>query len=153
MGPDLYLPYEELVLEALCFGWIDGQARGVDEERTSLLLTPRKPKSGWSRPNKKRVELLEAEGLMTDAGHRAIAVAKENGSWSALDDVENLVEPPELKAALDANPAARENWDAFPPSAKKAILNWISTAKKPETRERRVAQTVAEAAANRRANQ
>jgi uncharacterized protein YdeI (YjbR/CyaY-like superfamily) len=153
MGPDLYLPYEELVLEALCFGWIDGQARSVDDERTSLLLTPRKPKSGWSRPNKRRVEQLEAEGLLTDAGRRAIEVAKENGSWSALDDVENLIEPPELKAALDANPAARENWDAFPPSAKKAILTWISTAKKPETRERRVTQTVAEAAENRRANQ
>jgi uncharacterized protein YdeI (YjbR/CyaY-like superfamily) len=152
-GPDRYLPYEEVVLEALAFGWIDGQAQAVDEMRSSQLLTPRKPRSGWSRPNKRRVEQLEAEGLMTDAGRRAIEIAKENGSWSALDDAENLIEPPELKAALDANPAARENWDAFPPSAKKAILSWISMAKRAETRERRVAQTVAQAAENIRANQ
>jgi uncharacterized protein YdeI (YjbR/CyaY-like superfamily) len=152
-GPDLYLAYEEVVLEALAFGWIDGQAQAVDEMRSSQLLTPRKPRSGWSRPNKRRVEQLEAEGLMTGAGRRAIEVAKENGSWSALDDAENLIEPLELKAALDANPAARENWNAFPPSAKKAILSWISMAKRPETRERRVAQTVTQAAENIRANQ
>jgi uncharacterized protein YdeI (YjbR/CyaY-like superfamily) len=152
-GPDRYLPYEEVVLEALAFGWIDGQAQAVDEMRSSQLLTPRKPRSGWSRPNKRRVEQLEAEGLMTGAGRRAIEVAKENGSWSALDDAENLIEPLELKAALDANPAARENWNAFPPSAKKAILSWISMAKRPETRERRVAQTVTQAAENIRANQ
>ena len=152
-GPDLYMPYEDIVLEALCFGWIDGQARGVDELRSSLLLTPRKPKSGWSRPNKRRIEQLEAEGLITPAGRRAIEVAKENGSWSALDDVEHLVEPAELKAALDANADARRHWDAFPPSAKKAILSWLSTAKRPETRERRVSETVRLAAENIRVNQ
>jgi uncharacterized protein YdeI (YjbR/CyaY-like superfamily) len=147
-GPDLYVPYDDIVLEALCFGWIDGQARGVDDERTSLLLTPRKPKSGWSRPNKRRIEQLEAEGLIEPAGRRAIETAKENGSWSALDDVENLVEPPELKAALDANADARRNWDEFPRSAKRAALEWISTAKRPETRERRISETVASAAKN-----
>ena len=152
-GPERYVAYEEIVLEALAFGWIDGQARAVDAERSSQLLTPRKPRSGWSRPNKRRVEQLEAEGLMTDAGRRAIEVAKENGSWSALDDVENLIEPDELRAALDASPDARRHWEAFPPSAKKAILAWISTAKRPETRERRISEAVRLAAKNIRANQ
>jgi uncharacterized protein YdeI (YjbR/CyaY-like superfamily) len=152
-GPERYVAYEEIVLEALAFGWIDGQARAVDDERSAQLLTPRKPKSGWSRPNKRRVEQLEAEGLMTDAGRRAIDIAKENGSWSALDDAENLIEPDELRAALDANPDARRHWDRFPPSARKAILAWISTAKKPETRERRVAETARLAAENVRVNQ
>lgn len=151
-GPDRYLSYEEVVLEALCFGWIDGQARSVDEERRSLLLTPRKPKSGWSRPNKRRIEQLDAEGLITAAGYRAIEIAKENGAWSMLDDAENLVEPPELTSALDSDPVARGHWDAFPPSAKRAILAWISTARRPQTRERRIEETAKLAAQNIRAN-
>ena len=147
-GP--YVPYDNLVEEAIAHGWVDSQARGVDEERSSLLMTPRKPKSGWSRPNKLRVEKLLDEGLMAPAGQAAIDVAKENGSWSALDDVENLIEPPELKRALDAAPDARRHWDAFPRSAKRAALEWISTAKRDETRERRVSETARLAAKNER---
>ena len=90
---------------------------------------------------------------MTDAGRAAIERAKANGSWSALDDVEDLVEPDELRAALDADPGARRNRDAFPRSAKRAILAWISTAKRGETRERRVAETARLAAEDVRANQ
>lgn len=150
-GP--YVPYDDLVEEALAFGWVDGRARGLDEERTQLLITPRKPKSGWSRPNKQRVAKLLESGLMTPAGQAAIDVAKGNGAWSALDDVENLVEPPELKEALDSVPAARQNWDAFPRSAKRAILEWISTAKRPETRARRISEAARLAAENVRANQ
>ena len=147
-GP--YVAYDELVEEAIAHGWIDSQARAVDAERSSLLMTPRKPKSGWSRPNKERVKKLLKEGLMTPAGQAAIDVAKENGSWSALDDVENLVEPPELREALDADPEARRHWDAFPRSAKRAALEWISTAKRPETRERRIAETTRLSAQNER---
>jgi len=147
-GP--YVPYDDLVEEAIAHGWVDSQARAVDEERSSLLMTPRKPKSGWSRPNKKRVEKLLDEGLMMPAGQAAIDIAKENGSWSALDDVENLVEPPELKNALDANPDARRHWDAFPRSAKRAALEWISTAKRDDTRARRIAETARLSAKNER---
>lgn len=148
-----YVPYGDVRDEALCHGWIDGRAGSVDERRTKLLVTPRKPKSGWSRVNKQRLEALEAEGRMTDAGRAAIEVAKENGSWSALDDVENLIEPPELKTALDAEPDARHHWDEFPRSAKRAILEWIYSAKRPETKEKRVGETARLAAENIRANQ
>ena len=147
-----YVPYDDIAEEAIAFGWIDGQRRRIDERRTRLLITPRKPRSGWSRVNKRRVEELEASGLMTDAGRAAIERAKANGSWSALDDVENLVEPAELRAALDADPEARRHWDAFPRSAKRGILEWISAAKRPETREKRVAETARLAAENVRAN-
>ena len=150
-GP--YVAYDELVEEAIAHGWVDSKGRALDEQRTQLLMTPRKPKSGWSRPNKERVKKLLDEGLMTPAGQAAIDVAKANGSWSALDDVENLVEPPELKQALDADPDARRNWDAFPRSAKRAALEWISTAKRPETRARRISETARLAARNVRANQ
>jgi uncharacterized protein YdeI (YjbR/CyaY-like superfamily) len=148
-----YVPYDEIVEEALAFGWIDSRRRRVDEQRSQLLVTPRKPRSGWSRINKERVERLEAAGLMTEAGRRAIAVAKENGAWSALDDIENLVEPDDLREELDADPKARRHWDAFPRSAKRAILDWIAAAKRDETRRRRVSETARLAAQNVRANE
>ena len=141
-----YVSYEALVREALCFGWIDGQARGVDELRSSLLLTPRRSGSGWSRPNKIRVAELEAAGLMQPAGRAAIAAAQESGSWGLLDPVEALIEPDELRDALDANPAARAAWDAFPKSAKRLGLMKIVTAKRPETRAKWVASIVDAAA-------
>jgi uncharacterized protein YdeI (YjbR/CyaY-like superfamily) len=148
-----YVPYDDIAEEALAFGWIDSRRRSVDEQRSQLLVTPRKPRSGWSRINKERVERLEAAGLMTEAGRRAIAVAKENGAWSALDDIENLVEPDDLREELDANPEARRHWDAFPRSAKRAILDWIAAAKRDETRRRRVSETARLAAQNVRANE
>ncbi len=145
-----YLSYEALVREALCFGWIDGQARGVDALRSSLLLTPRRPGSGWSRPNKIRIVELEAAGLLRPAGLAAIAAAKESGSWTLLDTVEALLEPEELRVALDAEPSARTHWDGFPRSAKRASLEWIVTAKRPETRAKRIAEIVRAASENRR---
>lgn len=148
-----HVPYDEIAAEAIAHGWIDSLGRRLDDERSQLLVTPRKPKSGWSRVNKQRVKRLRKSGLMTDAGEAAISVAKDNGAWSALDDVENLVEPEELRAALDSDPAARRHWDAFPRSAKRAILEWISTAKRPETREKRIAEAAERAAKNIRANQ
>jgi uncharacterized protein YdeI (YjbR/CyaY-like superfamily) len=150
-GPSV--PYEALVEEALCFGWIDSVRKTVDGDRSRLLVTPRKPKSRWSKINKQRVERLIADGTMQPAGLAAIEVSKANGNWEALDAVERLEEPSDLRSALDADPAARASWDAFPRSAKRAILEWISSAKKDETRARRVAQTVSEAAVGRRANQ
>jgi uncharacterized protein YdeI (YjbR/CyaY-like superfamily) len=147
------IPYDDAVEEALCVGWVDSRPGTVDEERTRLLFTPRKRGSGWSRPNKERIARLVAAGLMLPAGTAVVEAAVADGSWSALDDVENLVEPPELAAALDADPRAREHWDAFPRSAKRAILEWISTAKRPETRATRIAETARLAAENVRANQ
>jgi uncharacterized protein YdeI (YjbR/CyaY-like superfamily) len=143
--------YEESVFEALCFGWVDSVGRRLDDERSTLYFSPRKPRSGWARTNKARVEQLRAEGLMTEAGERAIAEAVANGAWTLLDDVENGVEPDDLRAALDAEPDARRRWDAFPPSARKAMLEWLVQARTTPTRDRRLAAVVAQAALGVRA--
>ena len=147
------MPYEELVEELLGFGWIDSKAGTLDEERTMLLVTPRKKGSGWSRPNKERVARLEAAGLMAPAGQRVVDAARADGSWSKLDAVEALEVPDDLAAAFDAHPGAREKWDAFPPSARKAILGWIVQAKRADTRTRRVTETAECAARGERANE
>ncbi|HMQ28248.1 MAG TPA: YdeI/OmpD-associated family protein [Acidimicrobiales bacterium] len=145
------IPYEELVLEALCFGWIDSTVNTLDDERGLQLMTPRKAKSTWTRLNRQRVADLEAQGLLTDAGRRAVEVARANGWWTILDPVEDLVEPDDLAAALDASPAARAEWDGFPPSARKQMLWWVISAGKPETRANRIDKIVAEAEEGRRA--
>jgi uncharacterized protein YdeI (YjbR/CyaY-like superfamily) len=150
-GPSV--AYEELVEEALCFGWIDSVRRTVDDGRSRLLFTPRRPGSGWSRPNKERIERLVAAGLMTPAGAALIEAAKADGSWASYDEIDAMVEPDDLRAALDASPGARANWDAFPPSARRAILGWISQARRSETRARRVTETVTRAARGERANE
>lgn len=147
-----HLPYEDKIEEALCFGWVDSHVRRVDEDRMKLLFSPRKPKSAWSKPNKERVERLIAAGLMQPAGLAAIERAKDNGYWSILDDVEALIEPPDLAGALDAAPEARRHWDGFGDSVKKGILWWIKSAKRAPTRDKRVAKTVAMAAEGKRAN-
>lgn len=146
------LDYGQIVEEALCFGWIDGLTNTLDDGRPAILITPRRRGSAWSRSNKERVDRLVAEGRMTAAGVRAVDRAKADGSWTALDAAEALVEPPELAAGLDANPEARRQWDAFPKSPRKALIYWVTSAKRPETRARRVALIVDEAAQGRRAN-
>jgi uncharacterized protein YdeI (YjbR/CyaY-like superfamily) len=118
-----------------------------------LWIAPRKRRSSWSKVNKERIERLVAAGLMTAAGLAVVDAAKRDGSWSALDEVETLAEPDDLRAALDADTAARTEWDAFPRSAKRAILEWINAAKRSETRAARIAETVSEAHVGRRAHQ
>ncbi len=152
-GGNRQLSYDDLVEEALCFGWIDSKSGKVDDVQSKLWLAPRRSKSGWSRSNKVRVERLIADGLMQPPGLAVIEAAKANGLWSKLDEAEALIEPPDLVAALDSLPPARDNWNAFPPSAKRAILFWIGDAKRAETRATRVAKTAEEAAVNRRANE
>ncbi len=150
-GP--YLPYVDMVLELLCFGWIDSKGQRVDEDRTSLLACPRRPGSGWSRINKEHLELLRDEGRIQPAGQAAIDRAVADGSWTKLDEAGTLREPDDLHTALDAAPQAREHWDGFPPSTRRAILEWITSAKTQPTRDKRVTRTVEEAAIGRRANQ
>ena len=145
------VPYEQLVEEAICFGWIDSTVNTLDVDRGLQLMTPRKPKSGWTRLNRRRFADLEAQGRMTDAGRRAAAVAQANGWWTLMDAVEDLVEPGDLGAALDAAPAARAAWNGFPPSARKQMLWSIDSAAKPGTRAARVAKIVTEAEHGRRA--
>ena len=139
--------------EALCFGWVDSQGRRLDERRWQLYCAPRKPGSAWSRANRARIERLTKAGLMTPRGQAAVDDARASGAWLAIEHAESGEEPDDLRAALDADPDARRHWDAFPPSTKRAILEWIGTAKKAETRARRIEETARLAAQDIRANQ
>lgn len=150
---DRHVPVEAIMEEALAFGWIDSQPRVLDADRSMRLLSPRRAGSAWSRVNKGRVEALMARGAMHPAGLAAIERAKADGSWSRIDGVETLEEPMDLKRALRADPQAAGHWQAFPPSTRRAILEWIHAAKTAATRQRRITQTVTEAHLNRRANQ
>lgn len=143
------LDYEDAVRQALCFGWIDGPVRSFPEGN-GQWFSPRRPSSGWAATNKARLAELEAAGLMMPAGIRAVELAKTNGSWEMLDGPEAGIEPAELTAALDAVPAARASWDAFPKSVKKYGLTQIATAKRPQTRAARIAKIVADAAEGKR---
>ena len=148
--PDL--TYDQAVEVALAYGWVDSTARKLDEQRTMLWFAPRKARSGWSRPNKLRIARLQAAGLMDPAGQRAVDAAIADGSWSLLDEVEDLVVPQDLAEALAATGGC-EQWDAFPPSARRGILEWVVQAKRPQTRAKRIAETAELAARGERANQ
>ncbi|CAA9364864.1 MAG: hypothetical protein AVDCRST_MAG47-487 [uncultured Nocardioidaceae bacterium] len=139
--------YESAVVEALRFGWVDSTTRTLDAERGMMWFSPRRPTSGWAGSNKRRIERLRAEGRLEPAGEAAVRVAQENGSWNLLDDVERLVVPADLAAALDALPGARAHWDRCSPSARRMALTWIVQAKRPETRARRVTATAERSAA------
>ncbi len=145
--------YDAAVEEALCFGWIDGQAATIDEERAKQYFSPRRAGSAWARTNKDRVERLIADGRMRPAGLAVIERAKADGTWELFDTVDRLEVPDDLVAALDARPPARDHWDAFPPSAKRALLSWIVLAKRAETRAIRIEQTAEAAQRNERANE
>jgi uncharacterized protein YdeI (YjbR/CyaY-like superfamily) len=121
-NPVTSLTYEQALEEALCFGWIDSTVSRLDEHRYRQLFARRKPRSTRSRTNKERVARLEAEGKMAPTGLAAIEVAKANGSWSALDDVEDMIVPDDLARALASNPHALESFQSFSPSARKAFL-------------------------------
>lgn len=152
-GPVPSVYYPEAVDEALCFGWIDSKGNKRDAVSYYQFFTKRNPKSNWSQVNKIKVEKLLAARLMTPAGQALIDLAKQTGTWTALDTVEALTLPADLQQALAQNPVAAAYWEQFPRSAKRGILEWILTAKRPETRQKRIAETVALAAENRRANQ
>ena len=145
--------YDESVEEALCFGWIDSKGNKLDNERSMLWFAPRKAGTGWSKLNKERIERLAKAKLMAPAGLAKVNAAKKDGSWNALDAVEALEIPSDLADALSKNEAALRYFDVFPRSVKRALLEWISHAKKPETRAKRIQETVTKAAQNIRANQ
>ncbi len=145
--------YDEAVEEALCFGWIDSKPNKLDADRAMLWFSPRKPGTGWSAANKLRIEKLSQEGRMTSTGLAKVETAKKDGSWSALDQVEALEIPPDLEEMLAAFPPAQQYFASFPRSVKRGILEWIASAKKPETRLKRVEETARLAAENKRANQ
>lgn len=145
--------YEEAVEEALAFGWVDSKGASLDDERTMLWFTPRKANSPWSLTNKERIARLEASGRIADAGRGAVRAAKANGMWTILDDAQKLIVPDDLALELSALPGARENWDGFNASARRSVLEWIVLAKRPETRQKRIAETARRAALGEVANQ
>lgn len=144
--------YDEAVEEALCFGWIDSIAHKRDHESKYQFFSKRKEKSNWSKVNKERAERMLAQGLMTSAGQALIDLAKKTGTWEALREVQNSIIPADLQQALGANKKAAVNFEAFPPSSKRIILEWILNARRSETREKRIRETVELAAKNIRAN-
>lgn len=134
------LAYEDSIPEALCYGWIDSLNKPLDDERTALLFTPRKAGSEWSRTNKVRIARLVKEGRMEAAGLAKIAAAKRDGSWTLLDSVEALEVPDDLRRALGAT--GMRTFEALTPGRKKEHLRTLVTAKRPETRAKRVADIV-----------
>ncbi len=139
------LLYEEAVQEALCYGWIEGLLRRLDEKRYLLRYSPRRPDSVWSISNIRRVEKLVREGRMTDAGLEKIAQAKENGQWAAAIAREQVdIIPPDLEKALRRKKGAIAAYRALPASRKKQYIYWLQSAKRPETVQRRIAKIVKE---------
>ncbi len=147
------LIYENAVVEALCYGWVDSKPNKRDERTYYLFFSQRNPKSNWSKPNRERIEKLENAGKLSKAGKEMVKVAKETGTWTALIPVENLEIPADMQALFDENPQAFIHYEAFPPSVKKGILEWILNAKQAVTRTKRIKETVDLAQKNKRANQ
>jgi uncharacterized protein YdeI (YjbR/CyaY-like superfamily) len=147
------LSYDEAVEEALCFGWIDSKPGTVDAQKSKQYYSPRNPKSNWSALNKTRIEKLINADLMYEQGMKMVELAKQTGTWDALNDVENLVIPNDLQQALEAIPNALSFFTAFPKSTKRGILEWIQNAKTDQTRTKRIQETASLAAENIRANQ
>jgi uncharacterized protein YdeI (YjbR/CyaY-like superfamily) len=147
------LTYDEIVDLVLAFGWIDSLPRKLDEWRTMLWIAPRKPRTNWSRINQNRVQRLIETGTMAPAGLAKVEAAKADGSWNNLDEVEDLRIPEDLAQALAGYPSATTNFEQFPKSVRRGILEWICNAKRPETRAKRIQETASLAEVNRRANQ
>jgi len=149
--PSIYYP--EAVDEALCFGWIDSKANTRDEFTYFQFFSKRKPKSNWSKVNKIKVAQLIEQGLMRPSGLKMIEHAKSIGTWDALNEVEEIRIPDEMQKLFDQQPIAFRHWNLFSRSVKRGILEWILNAKRPETRTKRIVETVSMAAENKKANQ
>lgn len=140
---ELNLPtitWSEAVDEALCFGWIDSTVRSVDTERFMRFFSKRKPNSVWSKINKEKVQRLIEQQLMTPAGSHSIETAKQNGSWTILDDVEALTIPKDLEKAFKLQPGSKAFFLSLSKSARKSILQWLVLARQAATRQKRIAE-------------
>jgi len=136
------LSWSEAVDEALCFGWIDSTRKTVDESSFMQLFTRRKANSTWSKINKDKIRRLVADGLMTQAGYESIETAKQNGYWTLMDEVEELIIPEDLEEAFDKYQGSRDYFLDLSRSVRKMMLHWIVLAKLPETRQKRIAEIV-----------
>jgi uncharacterized protein YdeI (YjbR/CyaY-like superfamily) len=148
--PSVY--YHEAVDHALCYGWIDSKPNKRDDESYYQFFAKRNPKSKWSKVNKAKVHRLMEEGLMQPAGLAMVELAKANGTWDALNLVEDIVLPEDLQRELNHDKRALQNWTNFSRSSKRGILEWILNAKRADTRQKRISETVRLAAMNVKAN-
>ena len=139
------ISYSDAVDEALCFGWIDSKVKSIDQDSYMQFFTKRKPTSVWSKVNKAKVDTLIQTGHMTQAGLDSIQIAKENGSWTILDDVEALILPADLEQAFQSHPEAQEYFLSLSRSDKRNILQWLVMAKRPETRQKRITEIIYQA--------
>ena len=144
------VPYVEAVEEALCFGWIDGIAKRIDDEKYAQRFSPRKKNSPWSDLNRARVKKMMAQGLMTEAGLKQYKLGAD-GPKNWRDGLAGKFEiPKDLQAAIDANQKAQQFFEQFPPGYKKLCIGYVITAKRPETRAKRIRELVALTAKNQR---
>lgn len=130
--------WSDAVDVALCFGWIDSKKVAVDKEKSHQFFSKRKAKSTWSKINKEKVTKLIEAGLMAEAGYKSIEIAKQNGSWTLLNDVDNLMVPADLEKAFSLHKGSKDHFDTFSKSSRKAILQWLILAKLPATRQKRL---------------
>ena len=144
-SPKYNLSWSESVDEALCFGWIDSTKKTIDEIRFKQYFTKRKPRSNWSKVNKEKIKHLIEQNLLKSAGYKTIEIAKENGSWSFLNSVENLEVPNDLELKLKYHKGAFEYFESLSKSSKKALLYWVLSAKRNETRCKRITEIVSNA--------
>ena len=140
--------WSEAVDEALCFGWIDSTKKTIDKERYMQYFSRRKPNSTWSKINKEKVDKFIQNKLMTKAGFDSIETAKQNGSWTTLDEVEALVIPEDLKEELEKYKGSMEYFDSLSKSVKKILLHWVVFAKRTETRQKRILEIAENASKN-----
>jgi len=147
-SPNYNLSWSESVDEALCFGWIDSTKKTIDNEKYKQYFSKRKVKSNWSKINKDKVKTLIEQGLMKDEGYKSIEIAKQNGSWTILDQVEALVIPEDLKGGFTNYKGSIEYFDSLSKSAKKVLLYWVVSAKRKETRQKRILEIVENASKN-----
>jgi len=134
--------WEEAVKVALCYGWIDSTVKSLGDGKRRQYFTTRNPKSVWSALNKKYIKELTALDLMHDSGFHIINIGKKNGSWTALDNVENEIIPEELQLAFKSSTTAYNNYKNFAPSYRKGYLYWLNSAKREATREKRVSEII-----------
>ena len=135
--------YAEALDVALCFGWIDSQVMTLDERFYLQKFTPRRSRSKWSKINVEKIEALTKAGRMRPAGLEQVELAKADGRWNAAySSPANMTEPPDLKKALKASPKAAEFWARLNKSNRYAVIYQLEDAKKPETRERRLAKFI-----------
>lgn len=130
--------WSDAVDEALCFGWIDSKGETIDKDTFRQYFCKRKPHSTWSKINKQKIKTLTAKGLMTHAGFNVIDVAQQNGSWTILDEVEELIIPPELENAFEKFENSKDYFSSLSKSKKKVLLQWIALAKTVATRQKRI---------------